>query len=61
MVTGTTAKVMWTKLCQAPPEWFTSPEGKRLVKKCVKLVRDRDGKEQARQLLYLTWLARVTP
>lgn len=61
MLTGKHATQLWTKLSTAPPEWFRDPRNAPLLKKCVKMVRDTDGKAEARMFLYLTWLARVIP
>ena len=60
MLKGKHATALWARIAGAPPEWFRSAAGKAIIKRCVKLIRDTDGKTEARTFLYLTWLARVT-
>jgi hypothetical protein len=61
VVTGKTAKMIWSKLAAAEPAWFATKEGRRLVAKSLVIVRNTDGRAEAVVLRNLLTVVAALP
>lgn len=61
MVTSAIGRLFWAKFSAAPAAWFNTPDGERLAKQAVDIVRSKHGDEEANVLQRLIETARATP